>query len=144
MSSERIVGYILLGLGILVMIYAAIQIIMVFTNKAEPLEFFTSKPIVQEATNSEELSDLIQENPFAALSSSGASLPTPQLIDPQMLNGVLNMSVYFLIMHFLLGLGFKIANLGVQLVRPIRVEVKNNQLATMLEKKPTIPETNLA
>lgn len=150
MSSERIVGYILLSLGILVMIYAAMQIIMVFTNKAEPIEFFTSEPVVitqpdnagaELPKDPEELLDFIQSNPLAALGGSGGGLPTPQLIDTQMLNDVLNMAVYFLIMHFLLGLGFKISNLGVQLVRPIKVEVRNNQIAKMLEKKePTSPE----
>ena len=120
-SLERIVGYVLLALGIVVMVFAAIQIVMVFTNKANPIEFFTSEDV------------------------GGSSLPIPQLIDPELLNNVLNMAVYFLIMNFLLGLGFKIANLGVQLVRPIKIEVRNNQVASMLEKKkPASPGTNLA
>ena len=121
MSLERIVGYVLLALGIVVMVFAAIQIVMVFTNKANPIEFFTSDD------------------------AGGSSLPIPQLVDPELLNNVLNMVVYFLIMNFLLGLGFKIANLGVQLVRPIKIEVRNNQVASMLEKKkPASPGTNLA
>ena len=131
MSSERIVGYTLLALGIAVMVFAAIQIVMVFTNKANPIEFFTSEPI--------------DTNQFAELATGGSSLPIPQLIDPEMLNNILNMAVYFLIMNFLLGLGFKVANLGVQLVRPIKIEVRNNQIASMLEKKnPPSPGANLA
>lgn len=151
MSSERIVGYILLGVGMLVMIFSAMQIVMVFTNKATPIEFFNSKPILTQQAKSNdvgfptdggELSKLIQNNPLAGLGGGGSSLPMPQLIDPEMINNVLNLSVYFLIMNFLLGLGFKIANLGVQLVRPIKVEVRNNQIASMLEKKTTSPGTN--
>jgi hypothetical protein len=151
MSTERIVGYLLLGLGIMVMVFAAMQIITVYTNKATPIEFFTSKPIIaqqkpaqnaQIPETSEEMLTLFQNNPMDLL-NVGGSVPTPQLIDPDMLNNVLNMAVYFLIMHFLLGLGFKIANLGVQLVRPIKIEVRNNQVASMLEKKkPASPEMN--
>ena len=131
MSLERIVGYVLLALGIVVMVFAAIQIVMVFTNKANPIEFFTSESIIMQQVESEDI--------------GGGSLSIPQLIDPELLNNVLNMTVYFLIMNFLLGLGFKIANLGVQLVRPIKIEVRNNQVASMLEKKkPASPGTNLA
>ena len=131
MSLERIVGYVLLALGIVVMVFAAIQIVMVFTNKANPIEFFTSESIIMQQVESEDI--------------GGGSLSIPQLIDPELLNNVLNMAVYFLIMNFLLGLGFKIANLGVQLVRPIKIEVRNNQVASMLEKKkPASPGTNLA
>ena len=138
MSSERIVGYVLISLGIMTMVFAAIQIITVYTNKATPIEFFTSKPIIAQQVESDGT-----DNMLAGL-GGGSSLPIPQLIDPALLNNVLNMAIYFLIMNFLLGLGFKIANLGVQLVRPIKVEVRNNQIASILEKKPTSPGTNPA
>lgn len=142
MTLERGVGYGLLVIGIFVMVFAAIRIIMVFTGKATPIAFFTPQPLIEqnnESTNTkipnnpEELMELIQENPLAILNNT-KGLPTTQLIDPQMINEIMNMAVYFLIMHFLLGLGFKIANLGVQLVRPVEVIVKNNEVASLLDK----------
>jgi len=147
MNSEQIVGYILLSLGILVIVFAAIQIVMVFTGKATPIPLFKSKPQVTQSivnqkptrspTDPQELINGLQNNPLSLLNGGGGSstLPMPQIIDSQALNNILNLAAYYFIMQFLLGVGFKIANLGVQLVRPIKIEVKNNQVAHLLEKR---------
>ena len=54
----------------------------------------------------------------------------PQLIDPKMLNSVLNMAVYYVIMQFLFSLGYKFSSLGVQMLRPIVVKVGEKRFET--------------
>lgn len=131
--SERLVGYILLTLGIIIMFFAAIQIIAVFTGNAKPIKMFSmdSKMPTQQQSN-QTLEDLIaqlQQNPQTSLNT--ASLPTPQLIDPKIINDILNLTVYYVIMQFILGLGFKLSNLGVQLLRPIVIQTKDKKIETI-------------
>ena len=139
--SERVTGYVLLSSGILIMIFTAFQIIGVFTGKAKPIEIFKmeSLPIstsqTKQITQSNEITELLQQ-----LQQSGESpqlnnlqLPSaamPQLIDPKMLNSVLNMAVYYVIMQFLFSLGYKFSSLGVQMLRPIVVKVGEKRFET--------------
>lgn len=119
--TERKTGYILLIAGIIVMIYSAIQIIAVFTGKAKPIQVVNYK--MPTATSSP-TSDVMQQ-------FQGASLPTNQLFDQKGLNEIINMSIYYFIMQFLMGLGYKFSSLGVSMLRPIVVKVKNKKLESV-------------
>jgi len=126
--SERVTGYSLLGIGIIVMIFATIQIISVFTGKAEPIPLFqyektTEKESQGSSFNPTDILNQLQGGSGSEL--EGMGMPNVELIDPDVLNDILNLTVYYLIMQFLLGLGFKLASLGVQLIRPIHVHMKN-------------------
>jgi len=136
--SERIIGYTLLGIGIIMIIITTFQIFSVFTGKATPIEVFkgekTTKTTAQSSTS--DLLDQIQEGDFSALLNSGSgTISGFGVMNPETLYKMLNITAYYFLMMFLLNVGFKIASLGVQMVRPIKVEVKNNKLASMMSSQ---------
>lgn len=103
--SEKLTGYILLFLGLLVIVYSAISIFMVFTKKAQPIQLFTGPGISVSLPNTK---------------------PT-ELVPAATLNDISNISAHYLLMSFLLGVGFKLGTLGVQLLRPIEVKLATKQ-----------------
>ena len=125
MTAEKIIGYSMLGVGILLMIFASFQIILTFTGKARPIKIFESAPKenLQNDTNNLDMS-----NPDKLLE---------QIIDPSVINQMLNLMVYYFIMQFLLGLGYKLASLGVQMIRPLKISIDKNQLTSLLESNKT-------
>lgn len=132
--NERITGYSLLFVGILIMIFATSQIILVFTGKANPIPLFQMD---ETSTKSDSDNSFIQQlQNTAGINRQQTSLPSVQLINPELLNRMLNLTVYYLIMQFLLGLGYKFASLGTQLIRPIQVKMKN-RILEQVEKTDT-------
>lgn len=142
--AEKYIGYSLLVSGILLMVFAVVQIIMVFTGKAEPMQVFEleqqiettqeqSKPLDQEALMRQlqtgDLSSLMGSSMSGGLSGIG--------IDAASINKMLNLTVYYFIMQFILSLGFKISTLGVQMVRPVEVKVQRNKVAEMIDQEAT-------
>lgn len=123
--TERTIGYILLTAGIIVMIYSATQIISVFTGKAKPIQVVDIEAPEQSSTSNDVFSQL----------QGDATLPMPQLFDPAALNEILNLSIYYFIMQFLLGLGFKFSSLGVSMLRPVVVHVKNKKLESVVAEE---------
>jgi hypothetical protein len=124
--SEKITGYSLLFLGIGIMFFCVINIFMVFTNKMEPFSYFNIASSSGEGNplNISNLMKQIQGGNQDALNTSIA-LPKTDLIPSESLNQMLNLSTQFFLMTFILGFGYKLANLGVQLVRPINVKLKS-------------------
>lgn len=65
----------------------------------------------------------------ANLVPSVPGLPKPigekiEVIPTATLNHMVNLGVQFLLMTFIMSFGFKIADLGVKLLRPIKIEAK--------------------
>ncbi len=123
--TERKVGYILLVAGILIMIYSATQIITIFTGKAEPLQIIQYEMPKQTTTSNSVLNQM----------QGGGSLPMPQLFDSEAINEILNLSLYYFIMQFLMGLGYKFSSLGVSMLRPLVVQIKNKKLESVVEQE---------
>lgn len=118
--SEKVVGYLLLVLGILLIIGSALGAFLVLSGKLQPFQVLTLPPITLD------LSGLMQaENPDAQLPPQ-ANLET-ELIKSDIINKPLNLVAHLLFMAFLVNVGFKISTLGVQLLRPIRVSVRGEK-----------------
>ncbi len=119
--TERKTGYILLIAGIIIMIYSATQIIAVFTGRAKPIEV-----VDYQMTKKESPTDKITQQ-FQL-----GALPTTPSFDQESLNELINLSIYYFIMQFLMGLGYKFSNLGVSMLRPIVVKVRNKELESVV------------
>ncbi len=134
--SERIIGYTLLGIGIIMIIITTFQIFSVFTGKATPIQVFKVEPAKQsQPSSTTDLLEKIQQGDLSALLDSGSgSIPGLEVISPEAIYKMLNITVYYFLMMFLLNVGYKIASLGVQMVRPVKVEVINNKLASMMSQ----------
>lgn len=132
--SEKVTGYVLVGVGILVMIISLIQIVSVMSGGSIPLHIFK----YSETANSDGSSGVFDPlNPTSLLDSlNSGDLSSINLIDPRVITDLLNIIVYYLILQFVMGFGYKIASLGVQLLRPIHVDMKHRDLKTDQEDTP--------
>ncbi|OGM21539.1 hypothetical protein A2714_00275 [Candidatus Woesebacteria bacterium RIFCSPHIGHO2_01_FULL_38_9] len=130
--GEKVLGYILIALGVIVMLLATFSVYQVFTNKSQPVNIFNLPGI------SIDMSDLVGSDlspeEIAQLREQ-KSLKT-DLISPEIINKPLNLIAHILFMGFILNVGFKVAALGVGLVRPINVKLgKVGEVSTTLTPK---------
>lgn len=118
--KEKVTGYTLLIIGIVIMIFSVTGVYMVFSGKTDAFKVFSLPPITLD------LSGLMAtENPEMELPPQ-ANLET-ELVKSEVLNSPLNLIAHLLFMGFLLNAGFKISSLGVQMLRPIKVKVRGDK-----------------
>lgn len=124
--TEKLTGYLLLVVGLIIMVASVVNIFLVFTNKAKPFSVFNlSSSGSGSALNINDIIAQIQKNnPNAA--NQTISAPKLDILPPEVLNQTLNMTTHFFLITFILGFGYKLANLGVQLIRPINVKLKSH------------------
>jgi len=111
-KNGKIVGYVLLALGVVVIFFAVFEMIFVFTGMNAPPKLFS----------------------FQDISANGA-----RVISGQDMNKAAGMLVWFVLMAFIMWAGGKIGSLGVNLLREIKVEIKG-ALKTVEEKEPAKTE----
>jgi len=117
--SEKLIGYIFFGGGVFVMVVALVYVLLVFTGNRKPAEVFSIKaPTI----------DLSSMLTAGLPDGQGLLLPKNEIevIPTDDFNRILNMSITFFLMGFVMTFGFKIASLGIMLVRPIKVSVKES------------------
>lgn len=120
--NDKVVGYILLFTGIIIILFSAYSVISVFTKQSQPIDLFSFSGISIDSSNifgtnlSNEVAQLLKRN-------NPQSNPI-EIIKPEMLNDSLNIFSHLMLMGFLGGVGQKIAVLGVMLIRPIEVKMK--------------------
>jgi hypothetical protein len=112
LKNGRIWGYVLLALGLVVIFFAVFEMIFVFTGSNAPPKLFN----------------------FSDISSNGSLV-----ISGKDMNKAAGMLVWFVLMAFIMWAGGKVASLGVNLLREIKVEIKG-ALKTVEEKEPAKTE----
>lgn len=137
--KEKKVGYFLLIAGIILMVFAAVQMVLIFTGNVKPVNYISG---VTQANSSDKennegedpLSNLVLGN---LLGGENGSM-TPQIIDTKMIENSLNIMIQYFIMQFILSFGYKIANLGSSLIRPINVVVKGGRIEKEIESQESL------
>ena len=109
--SEKVVGYSLLAVGIVVILDSALSVYMVFTKRVTPIDLFSFPGISV---------DVPREN----TDSTTQSTQKTELISSAMLNESSNLFAHLMLMGFMASNGSKIAAIGVSMVRPIVVKLK--------------------
>lgn len=104
--SEKVTGYTLLIIGLIVIVFAAVSAYQVFTGTVQPL------PVINASGIALDMASL-------APGQKGSM----ELFSAKDLNLVSNLTVHYLLMTFLVTVGSKIAGLGIQLLRTIEVKV---------------------
>ena len=114
--TEKIIGYVLFCIGLLVIIFSTYAGYQVFTKQAQPIDVFHFPNItmdVTQALTSGLPKELTQNLP-----------PQRQEIIPaEMINQPMNFFTYLIFMGFMASTGAKLAGLGIQLIRPIVVKM---------------------
>ena len=120
--SEKIIGYILLFAGVVIILFSGFSVYGVFSKKTKPVQFFTMGsvpieiPIAGQTANKE-------------IDEAGINLPLEAIQDP------LNSFAHLALMMFIGSVGFKIASLGTMLVRPVVVKLKSKESSNTPTKK---------
>ncbi|OGC93115.1 hypothetical protein A3D85_00330 [Candidatus Amesbacteria bacterium RIFCSPHIGHO2_02_FULL_47_9] len=113
---EKLTGYLLLVCGLLLIAYSVFSIYQVFTNAAKPIQLFTGQGV------SLDLGSLIPTD----LPVQPKSAKT-EVISASYLNDISNITAHYLLMSFLVSVGFKVSSLGIQLLRPIEVKLHTTE-----------------
>lgn len=110
--SEKVIGYSLLTVGLILIVFAAINIFAVFTGQAQPIQLFHFQSVSLDFG--------------ASLGLPKGASPATELLSAKDFNQMANLTAQIFLMGFLAGIGQKIAALGVDLIRPIVVKSKES------------------
>lgn len=123
-SNNKLVGWILIILGILIILSTAAIGIMVLTGKANPPTVMNiqgpSIPIPNAAETIDtsqlppQIAQVLKQNPQKEQSSV-------KLISDEAFSKIINISIFYFLIMFTASIGAKIAAIGTQLVRTIKV-----------------------
>lgn len=108
---EKILGYLLLVAGLGIIVYSSFNVINVFKGKVQPYQVFSFSSIGFD------------------LSGLAAGQPIPQdadlkqEVDADLINKPANITAHVFLMGFIASAGFKIAQIGVMLIRSIKVNL---------------------
>jgi hypothetical protein len=105
-KTEKVLGYILLGAGLLCVLITAYNVYTVFTGASAAPQIFKMDAIEIPATGNS---------------------PAVVLMSAQNLDRLMGLALWYILMFFFLQVGAKIAGLGIQLIREIKVSVKSKE-----------------
>lgn len=111
--NEKTTGYLLLALGLIIILLSALNIYLIFTGQSRPAHIFNLSGINLD------------------LSTLGLGLPTKagstQVISANELNDSVNFFAHIFVVGFFVNVGFKIAQLGIELLRPVVVKLREEK-----------------
>jgi hypothetical protein len=126
--SEKIVGYLLLLTGLVMISFSALNVYQVFTKRQDPINLFTLSSVSLDIGS------------YLPTGATGSSKPPPaELFSSTDLNFISNLTAHYLLMSFFISLGAKVSSLGINLLRPIEVRVDSKRIADIITSatKPT-------
>ncbi len=126
---HTILGYVCLLMGFLIIAGNVQYTFRVFTKQAEPPRLFNFEGIKLDLSKlsssvpmSEGVKKIMKDNNID-ITQIGSLPSTPTEILPStMVNEVSNIGAYMFLASFLLNVGYKMASLGVKLIRPIYIK----------------------
>lgn len=122
--SEKVTGYLLLFVGIVVIIFSAFSVYSVFTKRSKPIELFSFSGISLDPS-----SLLPSDLPLEARQlMQQQNTKKVEMFPAEMINGPINTYAHLFLMGFIASIGFKLAQLGTLLVRPIVVHLKAKEV----------------
>lgn len=106
-TADKILGYVLLAAGLILIAYAIYSMFNVFAGKTTPPSVFHMKSVAM---------------PMPA--GEGIPLKEIEILPGAEISKVVDMLLWFMLMTFVSSSGGRIAGLGIKLKRDIKVEVK--------------------
>jgi hypothetical protein len=114
---DKSLGYGLLVIGILIMIFGMIQIALLVTTVIKPYPTFRFTEIFKN-TNTPQVQELLNKVQGTSGAEAAAQSAAISALNPDVANVVLNFAVYFFFMSFIATIGYRISTLGVKMIRP--------------------------
>ena len=113
-ATNKVIGYSLIVIGLFLIAFTMLNIYDVFQGRVKPFPLFNFQAI------SLDFSKMVEQAP------PGANL-SQELVASNLLNDPMNFTAHLLMMGFIASGGFKIASIGVMMVRTIKVNVKEEK-----------------
>lgn len=133
--SEKLIGHLLLWIGIAIMIISLINIFLVFTGRLKPITVINLTSISKVAPSGgidittmfpnmaeeqrEQIKAMGNINPVAGFSS-------------EMMNEIISFSTHFLLLTMFMGFGHKLASLGTNLLKPVAITIDQNKVGSSM------------
>ena len=117
-NDEKVVGYIVLTIGLLIMLYSIFSVTPIFTSGNIPVEFVTAN----KNTNG------------TSFTNNSINLNLGEIVEP--LFPILNVITWIIIAFFLVTAGGKIAHVGIKMIK-----IKPAEKKEKTEKKPLTYKT---
>ena len=111
-------GYIFLFVGIFIMTFSVVLVILAFTGIIHPSYFSNVIKNITPPSPKVDINSLSQSGQL----NLSTLIPSLNIIPPGVLDQALNLSSHFLLMSFVGGFGYKLAMIGVNLIRPIVIK----------------------
>lgn len=150
--DDRITGYILLISGIVVMLFASIQLVLLIAGLVNPFRTFSFTEVFSTTVEAVNLDQ--EQSPQAQSQAANQQIQqmqeqaqdyTGQMdINPKVVNDVLNFAVYFFAMAFAVNVGAKIADLGVRILRPTTIKVHPKNIEEVVQNMPDVSQSSVA
>jgi len=145
LMTEKIVGYGMLLGGLLTIILAGLNVFGVFTGRIQPMTLFRFQSI---SIDSSQLVNQTYDLNMEGLPPEQVALleqvfdqqkqTTSQKIEilpAEILNQTTNVFGHLILMGFIASIGYKVAGLGVLLIRPIVVKLKEDKMPSQVVPK---------
>ena len=113
--TEKVIGYILLALGIVIILLVALNMVGVFTGSKEPYAFMK-----------EEGSILSMDFGVPGTTEMTAASVPVEINNYSQILKIINLVLFVIFSGFFVTVGYKLAMIGANLVRPIVVKTKND------------------
>ncbi len=120
---EKKVGYFLFITGIVMMFFSLIQIVAVALSYSKPLSLFNKQVFesvntqAQKPAQENDLFGMIPQELREAVSVINSSTQSFVGFPIEIIIDSLNIGAFFILMHFILGFGYKMAKLGILLLK---------------------------
>lgn len=116
--SEKITGYSLLVTGVMIILVALLLVYQVFTKQTQPAHLFSFPGI------SIDLSKIVASQLPKDVTLPAGTAMEQEIIPAKVVNDSANIAAHLFLMGFVASVGYKIASLGVLMLRPVVVRVK--------------------
>lgn len=116
--SEKVTGYSLLVAGVAIILIALMFVYQVFTKQAEPAHLFSFPGI------SIDLSKIVASQLPKDVTLPAGTTMEQEIIPAKVVNDSANIAAHLFLMGFVASVGYKIASLGVLMLRPVVVRLK--------------------
>lgn len=135
MNSEKIIGYLLLTVGVGIIIVSTFSLYQVFSGQQKPPQVvqFEVPTISLPAQQSFQIDlpegmELPEGITLPGLEKQPAEGQEFKLLPDEAVNSLINMFIYLMLMGFIASSGVKIASIGIKMIKDIKVEIKEEKI----------------
>lgn len=135
MLDTKITGYILLIIGILTILLSGLSVYQVFTKRTNPIDLFNFSGISIDTSKIGQQIDTTSLPPSAQelIKTNSQTPQKTEILPAEVLNQTSNIFAHLFLMGFIASIGYKLAGLGVMLLRPVEVKVKTKEVTDSIK-----------